>query len=602
VTARTRRCLPAHWGAALLAALLAGCAAPTEPVQSQPEGATGWTPKAAWTGSRFAVAAANPLATEAGVQILRAGGSAIDAAVAVQMVLTLVEPQSSGIGGGAFLLYHDGRTTEAFDGRETAPAAATEDLFLRTDGQPLALRDAMLGGRSVGVPGAVAMLQAVHRRHGRLPWRTLMLPAIRLADEGFAVSPRLHALLAADQDLARDPVAAHYFFDAAGRPWPVGHRLRNPELAEVLRAIADGGADALSQGAVANAIVGAVRGHATNPGRLSAHDLGAYRPVERPPLCFEHLIYRVCGMPPPSSGQIAIGQILGLLQDAGGGREPPGNGPSGRWLHLYTEASRLAFADRAQYVADPGFVDPPAGAWGSLLAPRYLAERARLIGELRTPSVAPGRPDGAPTVRAPMPEQVEEGTSHVSVIDAAGHALAMTTSIEAAWGSHLMVNRGRGLAGGFLLNNQLTDFSFVPRDDQGRPVANRVEPGKRPRSSMAPTLVFDKATGQPVLVAGSPGGTMIIHYVAKTLWGLWHWHLGLQEAVDRPNFGVTGSDTPLLLEAGRIPSAALAGLGARGHRSQEVPLTSGLQLLARMPDGRIAGAADPRREGAVGGQ
>ncbi|WP_338050877.1 MULTISPECIES: gamma-glutamyltransferase family protein [Ramlibacter] len=601
MTPGTRR-LAARWGAALLAALLAGCAAPPEPVQAQPEAASGWTPKSTWTGARFAVAAANPLATEAGVRILRAGGSAIDAAVAVQMVLALVEPQSSGIGGGAFLLYHDGRTTEAFDGRETAPAAATDDLFLRADGQPMALREAMVGGRAVGVPGAVAMLQQVHRRHGRLPWRTLFEPAIRLADEGFAVSPRLHALLAEDADLVRDPVAARYFYDDAGRPWPAGHRLRNPELAAVLRAIAEGGADALAQGEVAQAIVGAVRGHARNPGRLAARDLAAYRPVERPPLCFDHLVYRVCGMPPPSSGQVAIGQILGLLQAAGADREPAGDGPSGRWLHLYTEASRLAFADRAQYVADPAFVPPPAGGWGSLLAPRYLAERAHLIGEIRQPTVAPGRTDNRPVAHAPMADQVEEGTSHVSVIDGAGHALALTTSIEAAWGSHVMVNRGHGLAGGFLLNNQLTDFSFLPRDAQGRPVANRVEPGKRPRSSMAPTLVFDRATGQPVLVAGSPGGTMIIHYVARTLWGLWHWHLGLQQAVDGPNFGVAGSDAPLLVEPGRIPDTALAGVGARGHRIQASALTSGLQLLARTPDGRITGAADPRREGVVAGE
>ncbi|MDB5892665.1 MAG: gamma-glutamyltransferase [Rhodoferax sp.] len=534
--------------------------------------------------------------------MLRAGGSAIDAAVAVQMALALVEPQSSGIGGGAFLLYHDGRVTEAFDGRETAPAAASEDLFLRSDGKPMARRQAIVGGRSVGVPGAVAMLEAVHRRHGRLPWDTLFQPAIRLAEQGFEVSPRMHALLGADRDLAGDPTAARYFLDATGQPWPVGHLLRNPELAAVLRAVAEQGASVLTNGEVADAIVRAVQGHTTNPGRLARDDLAAYKVVERQPLCFDHLAFRVCGMPPPSSGQLAIGQMLRMLQAARADRERFDGTPSPGWLHLYAESTRLAFADRAQYVADPAFVQPPAGDWNSLLDPTYLAGRASLIGPTRLSSVQPGRPAGAQAAYAPMPDQVEDGTSHISVIDAGGHALSMTTSIESAWGSHLMVNRGKGLPGGFLLNNQLTDFSFAPRDAQGRPVANRVQPGKRPRSSMAPTLVFDKTSGRPVLVAGSPGGAMIIHYMAKTLWGAWHWGLGLQAAVDLPNLGAPSDDGPLLVEPDRLPDATLDAVRALGHRIVATPLASGLQVLGRTPDGRILGATDPRREGTVAGE
>jgi gamma-glutamyltranspeptidase/glutathione hydrolase len=592
----------ARWVAAVIALLLGGCAMQPAVAPAQPEPASGWTPKAAWTGSRFAVAAANPLATEAGVQMLRAGGSAIDAAIAVQMVLTLVEPQSSGIGGGAFLLYHDGRSLQSFDGRETAPASASEDLFLRPDGKPMPLNEAIVGGRSVGAPGVVAMLEAVHRRHGRLPWPLLFEPAIKLAEQGFPVSPRLHTLLAADRDLARDTAARQYFFDAAGQPWPVGHRLRNPELAGVLRAIAGQGAKAMAEGEVAQALIRAVAGHPVNPGRLTLQDLAAYKAVERQALCFDHLAFRVCGMPPPSSGQLAIGQILGVLHASATGREPFAGAPSARWLHLYTESARLAFADRAQYVADPSFITPPAGGWDTLLAPDYLAGRARLIGEVRMPSAPAGRPSGTPSAYAPMPEQVEHGTSHVSIIDAWGHALAMTTSIESAWGSHVMVNRGVGLPGGFLLNNQLTDFSFVPRNAQGRPVANRVEPGKRPRSSMSPTLVLDKDSGRPVLVAGSPGGAMIIHYVAKTLWGIWHWGLDAQPAVDLPNFGTPTDDGPLLVEPDRFPALTLDSLRARGHRVVAAPLTSGLQLLGRRPDGAISGAADPRREGIVAGE
>jgi gamma-glutamyltranspeptidase/glutathione hydrolase len=599
----------------LLAALvLAGCAgAPpfAYTVHAQPEGASGYTAKPGWTTTRFAVAAANPLATDAGYQVLKAGGSAIDAAIAVQMVLTLVEPQSSGIGGGAFLLHFDGRAVEAFDGRETAPAAADETLFLGADGKPLPFYDAVVGGRSVGVPGTLRMLEMAHRAHGRLPWATLFQPGITLAEGGFQVSARLNTLLANEKHLARDPVAAAYFYDAAGRPWPVGHRLRNPELAAVFRAIAARGASALHEGELAQAIVGKVRHHPGNPGRLSLADLANYQPKKRAALCHDHAArgrdFRICGFPPPSSGAIAVGQILGILDKTNAAALPLQDGlPSADWLHLYTEAARLAFADRAQYLGDPDFVAPPAGSWASLLDPDYLASRARLIGQAPgAPSMKtgqPGTPVGARTSFAPMPDQPEYGTSHISIVDARGNALAMTTSIEDAFGARQMVTTSPGRSGGFLLNNELTDFSFVPADPQGRPVANRVQPGKRPRSSMAPTLVFDKATNQLLMSGGSPGGALIIHYTAKTLYGVLNWGLSPQQAINLPNFGSLNG--PSLLEEKRFPPATVQALRGRGTEVREMNMTSGLQAITRgHAHGTqvLLGGADPRREGVVMG-
>jgi gamma-glutamyltranspeptidase / glutathione hydrolase len=613
-----RLCFRAFSTAALLAATLAGCASAPGAfhyeVPVQPEGATGTMAKPGWATHTYAVAAANPLATDAGQQVLRAGGSAIDAAIAVQMVLALVEPQSSGLGGGAFLLHFDGKTTQVYDGRETAPAKATPQLFLDAQGQPLKFIDAVVGGRSVGVPGAVAMLALAHQQHGRLPWAQLFAPAIRLATDGFAVSPRMASLLTTEQALRKDPVAAAYFYDNDGKPWSAGHVLRNPELAAVLQGIASQGPAALLQGDVARAMAAKVQGHPSNPGTLSVQDLAAYRPLVREPLCFDYHVnpaagarinspkdYRICGMPPPSSGAIAIGQILGMLQHTPADTLPLApNQPTAEWLHLYTEAARLAFADRAQYVADPAFVPPPAGNWQSLLAPRYLAQRARAIDSSpnspRMKSVAPGKPGDISVAYAPMPDQTEHGTSHISVVDAYGNALAMTTTIEDAWGSRQMVNRGVGLSGGFLLNNQLTDFSFAPTDASGLPIANRVEPGKRPRSSMSPTLVFDKATGQLLMSGGSPGGAFIIHFTAKTLYGMLHWGLNAQQAIDLPNFGTLGG--PLMLEDQRFNADTVNALKARGHTVLNVPLTSGLQAIQRTPGGWFGGA-DPRREGIV---
>ena len=591
------------------AALLAGCASsshfrytppPAAPIT--PEGGSGWTDKPGWATEKFAVAAANPLATDAGYQVLKAGGNAIDAAVAVQMVLSLVEPQSSGIGGGAFLLHSSGRELVAWDGRETAPAAATEKLFIGADGKPMPFYDGVVGGRSVGVPGTVRMLEQAHRAHGRLPWAQLIQPAIQLAEQGFQVSPRLATMLANEKHLIKDPVAAKYFYDAAGKPWPVGHVLKNPELAEVLRGIAARGSAALLQGPVAQAIVDKVTRHA-NPGKLTLADLANYQPKRRAPLCHDLAAagktVEVCGFPPPSSGAIAVGQILGILaQTPGAAMKPDAAGlPTADWLHYYTEAARLAFADRAQYVADPDFVQPPAGSWMSLLDPAYLKSRAALIGAQSLKVAQPGQPGAVKTSFAPMPEQPEYGTSHISIVDAHGNALAMTTTIEDAFGARQMVK-------GFLLNNELTDFSFVPTGADGQPIANRVQPGKRPRSSMAPTLVFEKnadgSRGPLLMSGGSPGGALIIHYTAKTLHGVLNWGLTPQQAINLPNFGSTNG--PSLLEEKKFPPATVEALRTRGAEVREMNMTSGLQAITRANvHGKPMwlGGADPRREGVV---
>lgn len=600
--------LPLSFAALAIAALLAGCASGpanfSYTVPDQPEAASGYTEKPGWATHTFAVAAANPLATDAGYQVLKAGGNAIDAAIAVQMVLALVEPQSSGIGGGAFLLHYDGKDVEAFDGRETAPSAATERLFVGADGKPMSFYQAVVGGRSVGVPGTVRMLEMAHQQHGSLPWAKLFEPAITLAERGFKVSARLNSLLASEKYLKDDPTAAAYFYRADGSPRGVGETLRNPELAQVLRKIASNGSKALLEGDVAQAIVDKVQHHPTNPGQLSLADLAQYKPVKRAPICSDYRAnahdFRICGFPPPSSGAIAVAQILGMLTNTPAATLPLQDGvPSANWLHLYTEASRLAFADRALYLADPAFISPPAGNWMSLLDPAYLAERAKLIGQAPgAPSMKtaqPGTPGGVKTSFAPMPEQIEYGTSHISIVDGHGNGLAMTTTIESGFGARQMVR-------GFLLNNELTDFSFAPSDASGAPIANRVEPGKRPRSSMAPTLVFDKATGALLMSAGSPGGALIIHYTAKTLYGVLNWGMLPQQAINLPNFASLNG--PILLEEKRFPAATVDALKARGHEVRQIEMTSGLQAITRgQAHGQKLwlGGADPRREGIVMG-
>ncbi|MFZ9297354.1 MAG: gamma-glutamyltransferase family protein [Hylemonella sp.] len=548
---------------------------------------------------RFSVVAAHPLASQAAIQILRAGGSALDAAIAAQMVLTLVEPQASGIGGGAFLMHWDGRVMDAWDGRETAPAEADERLFLQPDGRPMPFMQAVVGGRAVGVPGLLRMLEQAHRRHGQLPWEKLFEPAIELAEQGFAITPRLHAQLQFGAErLRQDPLAGALYFGPQGLPHPVGFRLRNPALGQLLRQIARGGSDVFYRGPIAADMVSRVRSHGANPGWLSEQDLAGYQPRRRQALCTDWLeLWRVCGFPPPSSGHLTIMQMLGMLAALPAqGPDLQDGLPSSVWLHRYNEVARLAFADRALYVADPDFVQPPAGDWRSLLAPDYLRQRASLVGPRSMGTAAAGQPGAMRSAYVPQPTQAEYGTSHLSVVDGQGRVVAMTSTIEAVWGAHLMSDGGTGLPGGFFLNNQLTDFSFAPSDGRGHPIANRVQPGKRPRSSMSPTLVFRRGDGQLVLSAGSPGGAAIIHYTAKSLIGTLLWGLSPQQAIELPNFG--NFNGPTLLEQGRFSQSSIEAMKALGHAVEEAPLVSGLHLLQRTPKGWVGGA-DPRREGLV---
>lgn len=529
--------------------------------------------------ARQMVAAANPLAANAGREILRAGGSAVDAAIAMSLVLNLVEPQSSGIGGGAFLLHYDGKTGEiaAYDGRETAPADVGPDLFLRPNGEPMGFWEAVVGGRSVGVPGLLRMFELAHMAHGRLPWATLFEPAIRMAEEGFAVSSRLNELIAGDKYLKTFPATAAYFYDADGAPLAVGTILRNPTFAETLRRVARDGANAFYTGPVAEAIVAAVQGAAVNPGTLSLADLAGYQAKQRQPVCAPYRVWRVCGMPPPTSGGVAVLQILGILQGFDLAALAP-NSPAA-W-HLITEASRLAFADRGQFLADADFVPVPVD---DLLDPGYLARRAGLI----SPDASLGKAQpGLPTQNGAMPvQQAPPSTSQLVVVDADGNTVSMTASIESAFGARLM-------AAGFMLNNELTDFSFRAETDN-RPVANRVQAGKRPRSSMAPTIVLDDQ-GKLALAVGSPGGSRIIGYVVKSIIGVLDWGLDMQAAIDLPN--VVNRNGATDVEEGIAPPGLVDGLTALGHEVKVRPLNSGLHGIAVTPDG-LTGGADPRREG-----
>jgi len=558
-----------------------------------PEIATGYNAKAGKSSQKFMVAAANPLATQAGYQILKQGGAAIDAAIATQLVLTLVEPQSSGIGGGSFLMYSDGKRVQSYDGRETAPATADEHLFQDQDGKPVSRETGVVGGRSVGAPGVLRMLELAHKQHGRLPWKTLFAPAIKLADDGFAVSPRLNALLKWDKYLARDPVARAYFFDAAGAPRPVGYILKNPELARTLREIADGGADAFYKGRIARDIAAKVAGHATNPGKLTAADIAGYQAKERTPICSDYKAWTVCGAPPPSSGGIAIAQMLGILEVKDISPYKPVNGQlTADGIHLFSEAGRLAYADRNRYVADTDFVPLPGKGVAAMLDKRYLAKRAALIGDKSMGQANYGTPDTMDVAWGLDTAIDKPSTSHLVAVDAFGGGLSMTTSVEDAFGSRQMVD-------GFMLNNQLTDFSFDSQDANG-PIANRVQAGKRPRSAMSPTLVFDKGTHQLVLATGSPGGSTIINYVAKVLVGTLDWKLDVQQAISLPNLG--SRNGPTELEKDRVDASVIAQLKARGHEVRETEQNSGLQGIQRRTVGgkpQWFGGADPRREGIV---
>ena len=498
----------------------------------------------------YVVAAAHPLAAEAGAKVLERGGSAVDAAIAVQMVLGLVEPESSGIGGGAFMLHwsdHE-KKLRAYDGRETAPAAARPDRFIK-DGKPMAFLDAAVGGRSVGVPGVLRMLEIAHQRHGRLPWQELFDPAIRIAEEGFDAPPKLSEALARERFLKSDILS---------RP-----RIVNREYAETLRVIARGGASAFYDGDIARDMVVAVRTH-PNPGDLSEEDLRNYRAVEREPVCGPYRSWRVCSMGPPSSGGVAVLQILGYLERTDFARAPA---QSAAALHFFAEAAKLAYADRARYLGDPDFVPVPVR---ELLSSSYLDKRAKLITDRAMQLAPPGDP--------------EAGTSHFSIADARGDVVSMTTTIEAVFGSRVMVR-------GFLLNNQLTDFDFLPSQ------ANSVAAGKRPRSSMAPTVVFER--GQVRMALGSPGGSMIINYVAKALVGTLDWGLDIQSAIELPNFG--SRNGPTLIEQGSRYEQLALDLAQLGHQVEQVALMSGLHGIERVA-GEWRGGADPRRDGVARGR
>jgi gamma-glutamyltranspeptidase/glutathione hydrolase len=525
------------------------------------------------------VAAANPLAVDAGLEVLAAGGGAADAAVAVQAMLGLVEPQSSGLGGGGFLLYFDAATSRitAFDGREAAPAAATPGMFLDENGEPLSYRDAVLSGRSTGVPAAVAMLGAVHARHGALPWQRLFEPAIRAAESGFVVPQRLARFANSTASQAAEPDVRALFSRADGMPVQAGDHLTNAAYAETLRQIATKGPRALLEPPLSDAIIARTRAE-PRPGTLAASDFASYYPRITDPLCGPYLVYVVCVPPPPSSG-VALLQLLALLDRTDIALRGPGDPQA--WF-LFAEASRLMYADRDRYIADPKFVDVPVTG---LLDPEYVVRRAALIGAVAGPAPAPGQP--APIQRGADASIEAAGTSHFVVVDAAGNVASMTTTVESLFGS------GRAV-GGFILNNQLTDFSFRPVID-GQPVANAVAGRKRPRSSMSPVIVLDRDS-HVVAALGSPGGTAILAYNAKTLIGLLAWELTLQQAVELPNLVARGEE--FFGEALKFPPEVIAGLAERGitvksGRGEE----SGLHGVVLHDDGRSEGAADPRREG-----
>ncbi len=556
---------------------------------AQPEKSAERRSPEAVVAERFMVAAANPLAVEAGYNILKNGGSAADAMIAVQLVLNLVEPQSSGIGGGAFLIYYDAASgqTIAYDGRETAPAGATPELFLDAAGEPLGFWDAVVGGRSVGVPGTVALMEAVHKTYGKMPWGDLFAPAIALAEEGFEVSPRLAGMLVDGraERLRTYETARNYFFPN-GEALQAGDLRRNQAFAQTLRMIAEKGASAFYTGALAEDIAATVQGATNNPGSLSTDDLAGYVAKIREPVCQTYRGYNVCGMGPPSSGALTVGQILGMLEQF----DLPSMGPDSvdAW-HLFAEASKLAYADRGLYMADSDFVEMPTKG---LLDSAYLTSRAQLIAvdsAMETPAAAGEPPWRETRLYAPDASMELPGTSQISIVDSDGNAVSMTTTIESGFGSNLMV-------GGFLLNNELTDFSFRPARD-GLAIANRVEPGKRPRSSMAPTIAFD-ADGGLALIIGSPGGSRIIEYVAQTIIAVLDWDMDIQAAI---NLGhLTNRNGGTDLEAGTEMAGLEAALTARGQSVKVRELNSGLHGIQITAQG-LVGGADPRREGIAKG-
>ncbi len=579
-----RRQHDSPYGAAVALALLAAMPGAASAQSAVPDASA--VPRAA-EGRRDMVVADTAEAAEAGRAMLRQGGSAVDAAIAAILVLGVEEPEAVGIGGGGFLLYFDAATgdMDALDGRETAPAAATADMFLKPDGTPLEASEAAVGGLSVGVPGLLAMLEAAHARRGKLAWQTLFEPAIALAAGGFTVSPRLHELLAGDRRLGTSPAAAQLFYQGRGIAKPAGSRIANPALAATLRKLAAEGAHAFYEGDIAADMVAAAASGA-RPGRLKAGDLAGYKPRLRQALCQPYRAWLVCGMPPPSSGGLAVLETLGLLERFPLGKMAPLSTPA---LHLLAEAGRLAFADRDEYVADPDFVPVPVA---QLLSAGYLAERAKLI--------APGRargghvPPGAPRHAALWPFSGSGGheppsTTHVSVVDGAGNAAALSADIGQPFGARLMVR-------GFLLNDELNDFAFRPTVE-GKPVANRVEAGKRPRSAMAPTIVVG-ADGKLALVIGTPGGAEIIGFVSEALVAALDWKLPIEQAIALPHIDNRNGRTEI--ESGSELEDRADALAAMGHDIALLPMESGLNAI-QLRDGTLYGVADPRRGGTAAG-
>lgn len=571
-----RRFALRHATVGFLIALLAGCAS-TSPI-APTTAAVEALPVRAWPAGAM-VAAANPHAVDAGLAVLAAGGSAVDAAIAVQAVLGLVEPQSSGIGGGAFMLHYDAATGDvvSYDGREVAPAGATPDMFLKADGTPLRFFEAVQSGRSIGVPGVVSMLELAHREHGRLDWARPWQPAIELARAGFRVPPRLALMLQSGFASQLAPDAKRYFTRADGQLVGLGDTLRNAEYADTLERIARDGARAFYEGPLAADMAAAAQREPL-AGTLSVADLSRYRATRLEPICRGYRIYVVCGMRPPSSGGVAILAILGILE-----QRPAQTAALNRW-HEFIEAQRLAYADRDTYMADDRFVGVPIDG---LLDADYLRARAALIDPQRAAArVEAGRPPGAP-LRGADATGGQTGTSHFVIVDARGNVVSMTTTVESVFGSQRMV-------GGFFLNNQLTDFSFRTVDDAGRPIANAPAAFKKPRSSMAPTLVFED--GRFRLAVGSPGGNAIIGYVAKVLVGVLDWGLTPQQAIDLPNVIARGA---VLAETARMSSELADGLRGLGHvfRDGRGAENSGLHAIWVDDAGRLLGAADPRRDG-----
>lgn len=546
---------------------------------------TALNPRQAVTTSTAMVAAANPKAVRAGVDILAAGGTAADAAVAVQMMLNLVEPQSSGIGGGAFMLYWDAESNKllTYDGREKAPASATPEYFYNSDGEPVKWWDAVVGGRSVGVPGTLKLLEHVHQQHGRQPWKHLLLPAIVNAEAGFQISPRLAQSIAGAQERKLDlfEPTKSYFFNEDGSPKSAGTYLKNPEFAAALREISDKGSAPFYEGQIARDIVAAVKTE-INPGELTIDDLKNYTVVEREPVCVPYRDYEVCGMGPPTSGGLTMGQMLTMLEQ----HDLAEMGPGPEAWHLYIEAAKLAYADRGLYMADSDFVDMPAG----LLNKEYLNERAKLIDPSSAMKKAEaGVPPQESAMRFSPDTQIERaGTSHFSIVDKYGNIVSMTTTIETGFGSRVMTN-------GFLLNNELTDFSRAAEKD-GLPIANRVEAGKRPRSSMSPTIVLKD--DKPLLAIGSPGGSRIINYVTKSVIAILDWQMDPQTAVDLPHVVNRNGSTDL--EENTDATALTGELEKLGHEIKVRKLNSGLHAIL-IHEGELVGGADSRREGIVAG-